>query len=889
MRQWNNLSDADKRRLTNLQLDAEVSYARIESVRFWDNFANDPLLGEDEVRFILEVASRCTAPYEAAGNRLRKGLQEGGRGGLRHYQAADIVFNYLGYGEVGIIVMLEIVTAYLTKWATHDEREGTAFFKASVLQNLSRVIGKKLFTAALFRQARKENEGMYKAWSTAFKNWDESKMRTFAKKYSMIEKMDQKEMENCGALAIDLLVKNEALNNPDGPLVYYNTLTVKNREGGMDTVRYVLPCPALMVPLVNSTGTEAILSRMIRRPMLVPPTRHSSGNPGGYLTEMFRGATVKTMGHKWHISKEDLVENIEVLDDGTEITTTRKIFGQSQCSDMNYKVINSLQETEWAVNTWVLDVMRSVFNNNHGQCNLPSPDIHSSASHSLPDFPKDGTKEEQKEWVQLKADLWDIHFKQQQALTQMTTRLSMAESMKNFTFYHQYHYDFRGRVYATCQMLSPQAGDLDRGLVYFATPYEVTEEDIDMICINLTNLFDGQGPDLGFIGTASDKDTFDERIAWARANVEQFRKMCNSPITWLPMWEDDARFKNVSFQRLAAARDFLMALDDGLSRVPVQFDGSCNGYQHWAAMTRDEVSGPEVNLVPRERPGDLYKLVAKGMDTLLDAKSSDESPFIYAFKDHYGPDGVPRKATKRVVMCDPYGLKEHSMKTYIISEGHLKWCDAYDWRFAGPDFEYFETRAATEFAQILKQGLHLVNQRSEEGKQYVMQLTSECADAAQSLEWETPSGFKVVNAYKVRETRTLDQKVYLSKTDCSERVRTAFAVETEVLDCPKMRSTIPPNYVHSLDAAHLQLVSDRMIDAGCTDFSMIHDSFGCPAPFAGAMRNMIRETFYEIHSKPQLELLQAQVEDQLGTAVPAPPPGGDLNILDCLHAEYMFA
>ena len=104
-----------------------------------------------------------------------------------------------------------------------------------------------------------------------------------------------------------------------------------------------------------------------------------------------------------------------------------------------------------------------------------------------------------------------------------------------------------------------------------------------------------------------------------------------------------------------------------------------------------------------------------------------------------------------------------------------------------------------------------------------------------------------------------------------------------------MKTTIPPNFVHSLDAAHLQLVVDRLANAGCTDFSMIHDSFGCPAPFAEFMRKEIRNTFYEIHCESQLDKLQAQVEEQLGSRAPAPPEPGSLDILGCLDADYMFA
>lgn len=857
MQLWNSYTDEQRNRLINLQLDTEVTYASIESKRFWDNYSTDPLLTDQESAFMMEAAERAADVYRGALNHLNTKLNGRGR---PHYEAAHVVLKYLGPEEVGIIVMLEIVTAFLTKWATTDERMDTDKFRASLYQNLSRQIGEKLFTAARFREARGDNEGMYKAWSVGFKNWDESKMKSFAKRYSSIENMDRKAIENAGALCIELLVQNEAKH--EDPLVYFETVSRRTEYGKISTQRFVFPSSTFLVPIVNATGSEAIVSRMVRNPMFVPPMPHGKGQQGGYLTEMFRGKTVKTGGHGWNGDK-------------------------STCSDLNFMVINSLQETEWAINPMVLETMAQIYYNNHGQCNLPHSDVMDSPSLSIPEYPKDGTKEEQKEWMDIKQSLWGQHYKQKQARAQMETRLAMARKFRNTPFYHQYHYDFRGRVYATCQMLSPQAGDLDRGLVYYAKEYECNEEALANICINLTNLFDGQGPEQGWQGTASDKDTFEERIQWAWDNIDNFRRMLSDPIEHLSMWEDDARFKNTSFQRLAAADDFIRALDTGKSRVPVQFDGSCNGYQHWAAMTRDEVAGPEVNLVKRERPGDLYKLVARGMDSLL-ASMDDDDPYIRAFKDHYA-DGVPRKATKRVVMCDPYGLKDHSMKTYIIIEGHLKWADEYDWRFAGPEFEYYETRAATSFAKVLKSGLHLVNGKSEQGKQYVMALTKACGEHNQAMSWVTPSGFRVVNAYKQKDDRRMNHRIYLSKTDAYHRIQATFSEHVNALDIPKMRTTIPPNYVHSLDAAHLQLVVARLVEAGCTDFSMIHDSFGCPAPYAEMMRNIIKATFYEIHATPQLDVLRSQVEEQLGESVEPPPAGGDLDILGVLDSDYLFA
>lgn len=45
-----------------------------------------------------------------------------------------------------------------------------------------------------------------------------------------------------------------------------------------------------------------------------------------------------------------------------------------------------------------------------------------------------------------------------------------------------------------------------------------------------------------------------------------------------------------------------------MSHLPVHMDGSCNGLQHYAALGRDEAGGKAVNLLPSDKPQDVYKV-----------------------------------------------------------------------------------------------------------------------------------------------------------------------------------------------------------------------------------------------------------------------------------------
>ena len=42
----------------------------------------------------------------------------------------------------------------------------------------------------------------------------------------------------------------------------------------------------------------------------------------------------------------------------------------------------------------------------------------------------------------------------------------------------------------------------------------------------------------------------------------------------------------------------------------MSMDGTCNGYQHLSAMGRDPIGGSATNLVPADRPEDIYQEVA---------------------------------------------------------------------------------------------------------------------------------------------------------------------------------------------------------------------------------------------------------------------------------------
>ena len=71
---------------------------------------------------------------------------------------------------------------------------------------------------------------------------------------------------------------------------------------------------------------------------------------------------------------------------------------------------------------------------------------------------------------------------------------------------------------------------------------------------------------------------------------------------------------------------------------------------------------------------------------------------------------------------------------------------------------------------------------------------------------------------------------------------------TGTVDRRKQSQAIAPNFIHSMDASHLQMTVNRATEAKITNFAMIHDSYGTTLAKAGLLFRLIRECFVEMYT-----------------------------------------
>ena len=112
-----------------------------------------------------------------------------------------------------------------------------------------------------------------------------------------------------------------------------------------------------------------------------------------------------------------------------------------------------------------------------------------------------------------------------------------------------------------------------------------------------------------------------------------------------------------------------------------------------------------------------------------------------------------------------------------------------------------------------------------------------------------------------------------------------FSLPVDRVDTRKMASSIAPNVIHSLDAAHIRMVATAAAEEQMHSLAMIHDSFGCHATDAGRFFQIIREQFVLLYSNDVAEALNQELsggEQQL-------PLMGSLDLIGVLETDYSFA
>lgn len=531
-----------------------------------------------------------------------------------------------------------------------------------------------------------------------------------------------------------------------------------------------------------------------------------------------------------------------------------------------YAALNAIQSVPWRINTAVAEVMGQVWQ--AGSCigGLPSRD-----DMPLPPRPLDidTNPEALADWKRKAVAVYQDNARSKSKRIAMSQLLWVAEKFKDEeAIYYPHNLDFRGRVYPIPSGgPSPQGDDAQKALLMFAEGKPLGSEGADWLAIHIANLF------------GVDKVPFAERIRWVKDHTDLIVDSGLQPLDGERFWTT----ADSPYCALAACIEWAGYVAEGnsfVSRIPVALDGSNSGLQHFSAMLRDPSGAAFVNLIPGERPADIYAEVARKVQAEADA--TDEP----AGKAWAGGK-VIRRIAKRPVMTYSYSATRFGMQEMILDE--LTKIDL-ELKKEGkpPHLEgYSNYGAASWLSHQMFAAIGMTVSAACGAMEWLKSVATVASRAGLPIHWTSPIGLPVLQNYRKASSHLV--KVYIN----GQPVQFRMERPTLEIDSRGQASAVAPNFVHSCDASHLMRVALACDEAGIKSLAVIHDSFGTHACDTGKLSVILRDTLVEQYTPNVLAALREELGEQLPKEVaadlPPLPPLGTLDLSEIRQAQYAFA
>lgn len=630
-------------------------------------------------------------------------------------------------------------------------------------------------------------------------------------------------------------------------------------------------------------------------PTLVPPKPWNGPFGGGYWSPEVNGRVLIKTRYRAYL--DELSQRTE---DMPEV----------------YRSVNALQDTAWTVNTPVLEAAWHLWDRVGGSLAglpprdpQPLPPCPVCGAHLGDTSPVTAEHRERhacfdqcapevlRKWRIETGKLYDKYTSLTSKRLQCAKILHLAEKYREeAAFYFPHQLDFRGRAYPMPAYFQPQGNDLAKGLLRFAEAKPLGEQGVFWLAVHTANTW------------GEDKVSLEARVQWTEAHTPQILAVAQDPTANL--WWTDA---DKPFQFLAACFEWAGYAHHGptyRSGLPIAMDGTCNGLQIFALMLRDEEGGRAVNLLPSDKPQDIYGIVADKVTEALrglavkgemktreatDPETHKKTGEIVPWYDERDMAqrllamGVTRKTTKRQVMVVPYGGTLLSCREYTLEhlEERLEESAAVAALF--PDGSQWA--ASVMLSKLIWVAIDETITAARTAMGFLQKLASLAAKQDLPITWTTPVGLPVLQAYKEYSSERVETHLFghLYKP----RINTEN--ETNTLDSTRQRNGVSPNYVHSLDAAAMQHTVCIALDEGVTAFAMIHDSYGTHAADAETLARSLRNSFVDLFGGNGLNLLalvRQEVQRQTHSEdkdLPDLPPFGGLEVEEVRKSRYFFA
>lgn len=592
-------------------------------------------------------------------------------------------------------------------------------------------------------------------------------------------------------------------------------------------------------------------------PMIVKPNEWLGQNNGGYFTEWFNHYApmcgiryIKKEHKKW------ILDNLE-----------------SSVSAPVRSAMNKAQSVPYRVNKQVLEILRAATAMRVGILGLPS-----FVEAPKPEFPlgdgwqkDEATAEELEQFKFWKTQMSEWYTSENKRKGRHTGILSKISEMVRYQdepeLYFPTFIDWRGRLYFRSN-LNPQSNDAIKGCIEFANGKPLGKTGLHWLKVHVANC-------CGY-------DKHDDKIkaAWVDENWSYIENFINNPL------DIDAPEPDTAFTLLQAGLALQSALQlpdptTYVCHVPIAMDATCSGLQHLSALTRDTTGAYYTNLIDNndDKKSDIYMRVAEVAETnrdkymkatrKVDGKTVIEDAPLVA--EYWKETPISRAMAKKPVMTFVYGSTLLSTIDSIaleMTESGMEIIRSDDGKVL-----YSMTSLATPIAKALRKGVDETVPESAKMMKYLQKVVRKHKDTC--MRWVNPVGVPVVNwaegnVMKLIAIRSMGvTSIRMMSNDNTYNTRIAA-------------NGIVPNFVHSMDSAHLCLT---ILDADC-DTLPIHDSFATHPCDVPTMHKSLRSTFIKMYNDFKIEdFLQF---NDIDLEEYQPPMQGNLELSCIENAQFMF-
>lgn len=555
------------------------------------------------------------------------------------------------------------------------------------------------------------------------------------------------------------------------------------------------------------------------------------------------------------------------------------------------KAVNAIQETAYKVNKRLLKAVNylvSIGGERAGIERIEPIELP-------PELTRDYTEEELKRHKVL---IKELRSKERARMSKALRLYKVLNFAKDFSQYEKIYFpcniDFRGRIYPI-PFFNFQGDDLMKSLLLYAEPVACShEEDLRTLKIQGSNLW------------GNDKIGYKAQCEWIDENTDKILLTAEDYLAsnWWEQADEPLQFLAFCYEYadcLKYLKEHNGSIIGYTCSIPIAFDGTCSGLQHYSAMLLDPVGGNAVNLTSgHEKPEDIYQQVADGVLKLVQEDAITGTPDEYKtikskYKTKEGESetvdvtvkgtktlaqawlayGITRKVCKRPVMTLAYGSGEYGFSEQLFED-------------IARHSEYFKGIARPASKYLAKLIAHVVKDvvvSAVSGMAFLKELAIKMNEADIPVNWWTPLGLPVQQNYL-----SMKKKFIQTRLGASKRARIYWnePTEKEEVDKNHQRNGVAPNFIHSLDSTHLMLVVN---EAGLKNYTTIHDSFGTSLGETLVLKRVLREQLYKLYTeyKP-LETFKEYVEQELNKKLPDVeiPEKGNLDLSEILLSDYVF-